>query len=112
MWFTLGVQLLQDEDVVELETIKNNTAKLTERYLEMFKFWLNRKPEASWRKLIDGLKQIKQNSLAFDIEKLFSVQQTNEETGTVNQTLTSDHPTLGQHNNGGMSYIVIRLEYV
>ena len=102
MWLKLGVELLQDKDVAELEMIKINTTEINLRCSEMFKLWLNREPKASWRKLIDALKQIEQNKLVFDIENLLSVRQTNEETGTVNQTLTSDQPTLEQHN-GGMS---------
>ena len=114
MWLKLGVELLQNKDVAALETIKNNTTELNVRCSEMFKLWLNREPEASWRKLIDALKQIHQNKLAFDIENLLSVRQANEETAAVNQTLTADQPTLTQHN-GGMSYtyshIIVCVEY-
>ena len=100
MWLKLGEELLQEKDVAALEAIKNNTTELNVRCSEMFKLWLKREPKASWRKLIDALKQIELNKLVFDIEDLLSVRQTNEETGTANQTLTSDQPTLGQHNCG------------
>ena len=106
MWFKLGVELLQDKDVAALEAIKNNKTEIIVCCSDMFKLWLNREPKASWRNLIDTLKQIHQNKLAFDIENFLSVRQANEEIATVNQTLIADRPTLTQRNNGGMSFIV------
>ena len=103
MWLKLGVELLQQKDVAALEAIKNNKTEITVCCSDMFKLWLDRVPKASWRNLIDALKQVQQNKLAFDIEDLLSVRQANEEIATVNQTLTADQPTL-THNNGGMSY--------
>ena len=103
-WFKLGVELLQEKDVEALEAIKHSNPELTERCSEMFKLWLNRQPEANWRNLIDALKHIDQNKLAFDVENLLSVRLTNEETDTVNQTLTADQLMLRQHH--GMSHYV------
>ena len=102
VWLDLGIELLQQEDIAALKTIKSNVSDCTVRCSEMFELWLERQPKASWRNLIEALKQIHQNKLAFNIEDLLSVRQTNEEVVTVNPVLTADHSTLTQHN--GMSY--------
>ena len=102
VWRDLGVELLQNEDVIELDAIKNNRTELAVCCSEMFKLWLERQPNASWRNLIDALKQIRQIQLASDIENLLSGRQTSEEVGTMKEILTADQPTLTQHN--GMSY--------
>ena len=101
VWRDLGVQLLQEKDIIALDMIKNSKAELAVCCSEMFKLWLKRQPKASWRNLIHALNQIHLNKLAFDVEGLLSVTQTSEETGTVNPTLTADQSTLTQHN--GMS---------
>ena len=101
VWRDLGVQLLQEKDIIALDMIKNSKAELAVRCSEMFKLWLKRQPKASWRDLIEALKQIHQNKLAFDAEGLLSVTQTSEEAGTMNPILMADQPTLTQHN--GMS---------
>ena len=101
VWRDLGVQLLQEKDIVALDMIKNNKAELAVCCSEMFKLWLESQPKASWRNLIHALNQIHLNKLAFDVEGLLSVTQTSEEAGTVNPILTADQPTLTQHN--GMS---------
>ena len=98
VWLDLGVELLQQEDVAALKTIKSNISDCTVRCSEMFQLWLERQPEASWRKLIGALKQIRQDDLAFNIEDLLSVRQTSEEADKLNQILTADQPTLTQHN--------------
>ena len=101
VWRDLGVQLLQEKDIIALDMIKNNKAELAVCCSEMFKLWLESQPKASWRNLIHALNQINLNKLAFDVEGLLSVRQTSEEAGTVNPTLTADQSTLTQHN--GMS---------
>ena len=107
VWLDLGIELLQQEDIAALKTIKCNISDCTVRCSEMFELWLERQPKASWRNLIEALKQIHQNQLAFKIEDLLSVRQTNEELEvvTVHPVLTADHSTLTQHN--GMSYVCI-----
>ena len=80
---------MQQKDVAALQTIRNENTKVTERCSEMFKLWLNREPEGSWRNLIDALKRIDQNKLAFDIEGLLLVRLTSEETDAVKQTSSS-----------------------
>ena len=105
MWLDLGIELLQEEDVAALKTIKSKASDCTVRCSEMFELWLERQPKASWRNLIDALKQIHQDKLAFSIENLLSVKNTNEEASTVNPILTADQPTRRQHN--GMNYACV-----
>ena len=105
VWLDLGVELLQEEDIAALKTIKSNVSDCTVRCSEMFQLWLERQPKASWRNLIDALKQIHQEKLAFSIENLLSVKKTSEEASTVNPILTTDQPTGTQHN--GMNYACV-----
>ena len=99
VWLDLGVELLQQKDVIALKAIKNaHKSELAMCCSEMFELWLERQPKATWRNLIDALKQIHQNKLAFNIEDLLSARQTREEAGTVNQISAADQPTLTQHN--------------
>ena len=87
VWLDLGIELLQEEDVAALKTIKSSVSDCTVRCSEMFTLWLERQPKATWRNLIDALKQIHQNQLAFNIENLLSVRQTREEAGKVDHIL-------------------------
>ena len=93
VWLELGIELLQNEDIAALEMIKNNESECSVRCSEMFKLWLKRQTNASWRHLLTALKRIRQNSLASTIEKLLSVEQVSEET---DQILRDDQLTCGQ----------------
>ena len=65
MWYELGLELFDDEDVPLLDTIKANHPDSCETCcIEMFKLWLNKTPEGSWKILLDALKHIHQNKLA------------------------------------------------
>ena len=102
MWLDLGIELLQKEDIAALEMIKSNESECSVRCSEMFKLWLQRQPNASWRHLLTALKHIRQNNLASTVEKLLSVEQISEET---DQILKDDQPsdqlTSGQHMSRG-----------
>ena len=74
-WHDLGIQLLQEEYVHQLDIIQQNYPTNIERCCtEMFKFWLNVDTNASWDKLINVLERIGQISLAEKIRngKIFS----------------------------------------
>ena len=65
MWYELGLELFDDKDVSLLDNIKANHPNNCEICcMEMFKLWRNKKPEGSWKKLLDALKHIHQNKLA------------------------------------------------
>ena len=79
MWYKLGVQLFDDEDVPLLDNIKANHPNNCEICcMEMFKLWCNNKPEGSWEQLLDALKQIHQNKLAKQLLDHFHIPSTGE----------------------------------
>ena len=77
-WLTLGTELLDEKHVAALYAIKSDVTECAVRCSEMFKVWLDRQPEASWRRLIVAMKNVHMIKLASDIEKLFSIDQTNK----------------------------------
>jgi len=71
-WKDLGRELLPVGDASEaaLSTIAvNNKDDVAGGYSSLFLLWLERKPEANWKQLIDALKQVNLNSLAAKIEE-------------------------------------------
>ena len=76
-WYDLGVELLAEEDVQALDEIqKNNPSDVSTCCTKMFQLWLERQPDASWRQLIQALREpnIEMNKLANTIEqKLVSI---------------------------------------
>ena len=57
-WYDIGLELL-DSDTATLDLIKkNNPMDADECCTEMFKKWLDSKPDASWDKLISALSEI------------------------------------------------------
>ena len=62
------MELLNDKQCVMLEIIKkNNRDDVQGCCTQMFIYWLKVDIEASWNKLIEALKEIRQNSLAMEI---------------------------------------------
>ena len=68
IWKDLGLELLGKESNNALGVIENNHSDVTIRCSNMFELWLRKQPTASWRKLIQAMKQLKLNSLADQIE--------------------------------------------
>ena len=71
-WYDLGIELLENEDVEELNTIRNNYPRDGGACCtEMFKLWLRKQPKATWNQLIKALKEpgIEMNKLANTIEE-------------------------------------------
>ena len=66
-WYTLGVELL-DSNTVVLDVIKTNHQRDDDRCSEMFKTWLEMKPDASWSQLISALTEINLQTAADNIE--------------------------------------------
>ena len=70
-WYDLGVELLAEEDVQALDEIqRNNPRDVSTCCTKMFQLWLERQPDASWRQLIQALREpnIEMNELANTIE--------------------------------------------
>ena len=80
-WYDLGIELLEPEDISTLDEIqKNNPGDAGTCCTRMFQLWLDRQPEASWRQLIQALREpnIELNELANTIEqKLTSITEGN-----------------------------------
>ena len=78
-WLSLGIELLADKkDVAALYVIQSDKTECSACCSKMFKLWLDRQPEASWRCLIKALKEIRINNLASDIEKWLSTDKISE----------------------------------
>ena len=69
-WYSLGLQLLEQKYIDDLDIIQANYPADTERCCtEMFKHWLNVDTEASWDKLMNTLEKTGQNTLAQKIKQ-------------------------------------------
>ena len=68
MWKDLGLELLGTGSNDSLDAIKNNNSDIRNCCSAMFQLWLDRQPTASWRQLIEALKQLQLNFLAYQIE--------------------------------------------
>ena len=69
------MELLDVEDEPVLNTIKNNYPTDADKCTaEMLQLWLARKPEASWNRLIEALREpnIRLNTLAAKVEAMLS----------------------------------------
>lgn len=74
-WYDLGIELLENEDVEELNVIRNNHPNDAGTCCtEMFQLWLRKQPKATWKQLIQALKQpgIEMNELANKIEQILA----------------------------------------
>ena len=73
----MGIELLGDESLHALDEIQQNYPRDAGTCCtKMFQLWLERQPEASWRQLIQALREpnIEMNELANAIEqKLISI---------------------------------------
>lgn len=71
-WSRLGNELLEEKGAAALNVIKSNVTESTMRCAEMFRLWLERQPDASWRRLITAMKKIRMHTLASDVEELLA----------------------------------------
>ena len=69
VWRELGIELLGQDGIAELDVIKANSTDVAKCCSNMLSLWLQRKTEASWNQLIEALMQVKLNRLAQEIEK-------------------------------------------
>ena len=65
-WYELGVELL-DSSTAVLDVIKTSHQRDDDRCSEMFKTWLEMKPDASWSQLVTALTNIGMNTAADNI---------------------------------------------
>ena len=67
-WYDLGLELL-DSNTAVLDVIQSDYQSDTARFSKMFKTWLEKKPEASWRQLVAALNYIGLGTAADNIRK-------------------------------------------
>ena len=67
-WYDLGVELL-DGNTAVLDVIKTSHQRDDDRCSEMFKTWLEMKPDASWSQLVTALTNIGMNTAADNIQR-------------------------------------------
>ena len=57
-WYDLGIELLGDENLQALDEIQSNYPRdVSSCCTKMFQLWLDRQPEASWRQLVQALRE-------------------------------------------------------
>jgi len=66
-WYELGVELL-DSNTAVLDVIKTSHHRDDDRCSEMFKMWLEMKPDASWGQLVAALINIGMKTAADKIQ--------------------------------------------
>jgi len=69
-WLDLGIELMEQDDVHELNVIKANNSNNVECCSRMFTLWRQRTPKANWKQLIEALKEVKLTQLASELEGL------------------------------------------
>ena len=66
-WYDLGVELL-DSNTAVLDVIKTSHQRDDDRCSDMFKTWLEMKPDASWSQLVAALTNIGMRTAADNIQ--------------------------------------------
>ena len=73
-WYELGIQLLDDDKVAQLEIIKTNDSEVTRQCAAMLMYWLQSHSTATWHQLLEALKTpvVDLNNVVAMVEVLFS----------------------------------------
>ena len=66
-WYYLGVELL-DSNTAVLDVIETSHQRDDDRCREMFKTWLEMKPDANWSELVTALQNIGLNTAAKNVK--------------------------------------------
>ena len=72
-WYELGIELLDDDQLAQLDIIKTNNNEVTRCCAEMFLFWLRSHASATWQDLVEALKApgVELNDVAAMVEAQF-----------------------------------------
>ena len=72
-WYQLGIQLLDDHQVPQLEIIRANNDNVTGCCTALFGYWLQTHPNASWYELVAALRApgVELNDVAASVERTF-----------------------------------------
>ena len=70
-WYELGIALLDEDHLTQLDIIKANNNEVTRCCAEMFMFWLKSHSTVTWQDLIKGLEApgVELNDVAAMVEK-------------------------------------------
>ena len=73
-WYQLGIELLDDDQVTQLDIIKKNNDDVTERCTAMFSYWLQTHPNSTWYQLMAALREpgVELNELAASVEEKYA----------------------------------------
>ena len=73
-WYQLGIELLDDDRVTQLEVIKKNNDDVTERCTALFSYWLRTHPSSTWGQLVAAMREpgVDLNELAASMEESYS----------------------------------------
>ena len=66
-WYQIGVMLNLDPD--KLNAIRHSSARGSDKTSDMYKLWLDSKPQATRRQLVEVLQSMDLNRQAFDYKK-------------------------------------------
>ena len=72
-WYELGIILLEDDQLAELDNIAVNHNDVTRRCSAMLSYWLRSHPNATWHQLVAALRApgVEMNDVAATIERSF-----------------------------------------
>ena len=72
-WYQLGIMLVEEDKEGQLENIKANYHNVTDCCFEMFRYWIQTQPKASWHQLVEALRVpgIEMNDVAESVKKRF-----------------------------------------
>ena len=73
-WYELGIQLLREDQEPHLDVIKSDCGNDNKRCcVQMFWYWLQTNPKASWIQLLDALRSpvLELHTVAANIEAMF-----------------------------------------
>ena len=74
-WYLLGIQLLREDQEPHLDVIKSDCGNDNKQCcVQMFWYWLQTNPKASWIQLLDALRSpaLELHTVAANIEAMFT----------------------------------------
>jgi len=69
----LGIELLDDDQVTQLDIIKKNNDDVMERCMALFSYWLRTHSDSTWHHLVAALREpdVELNELAASVEEKY-----------------------------------------
>ena len=74
LWKDIGIELLGGGSNDSLDIIENNNSDVTNCCVKMLQLWLSKQSTASWKQLIQALKQVQLDYLANQVESNLKTQ--------------------------------------